>query len=77
MKISKDDYNSLLSELVSAYEVGEIEPDEVTVRMLAQSLSVSERRAGQILAERELNGELMSRWVRADTGRKVKAYRKL
>lgn len=76
MQIPQEDYNALLSELAAECELGEIEPDEVTSAMLAQHINITQRRACDILKEREQRGELVSRWVRSPNGKRMKAYRK-
>jgi len=78
MKISKEDYNELLSELEEEFKVGEIEPDEITCRMLAVRLGVSHKRANTILNEKVEQGLYTARYVRSNTGNnRIKAYRKV
>ena len=77
MQIPKDDYNTLLSELVAECKLGEIEQDEVTSAMLAEHTNITQRRACDILKEKERRGELVSRWVRSPNGKRMKAYRKV
>lgn len=58
--------NELLQELLKELAYPEIEPNEITVRMLAQNLGVTERMAYQHLKDREAKGLLKSRYVRGD-----------
>lgn len=69
--------NELLQELIKLHYLEPLDPDnEVTHAMLAQSLGISERQATTILQGEVKAGRLTVREARAQSGFKVKAYRK-
>jgi len=69
--------NELLTELIKLNYIEPVDPEvEVTHAMLAQSLGISERLAITILQGEVKAGRLTVREARAQSGFKVKAYRK-
>lgn len=69
--------NELLTELIKLNYIEPVDPEvEVTHAMLAQSLGISERQAITILQGEVKAGRLTVREARAQSGFKVKAYRK-
>jgi predicted transcriptional regulator len=69
--------NELLAELIKLNYIEPVDPEtEVTHAMLAQSLGISERQATTILQGEVKAGRLTVREARAQSGFKVKAYRK-
>lgn len=69
--------NELLTELIKLNYIAPVDPEtEVTHAMLAQSLGISERQATTILQAEVKAGRLTVREARAQSGFKVKAYRK-
>lgn len=79
MVITPEEHNALLDELIAECSLGELEPDEVTVKMFSQSSGLSLKRANDILKEKANKGELTFRWVKNPDGsnKSVKAYRKV
>ncbi len=78
MKINFSERDKILDEIAEELYAGEIEPDEITCRMLANKLGVSYRRANAILNERVDRGLYTSRYVRNGVGNnRMKAYRKV
>lgn len=69
--------NELLAELARELSLPEIDTSiEITAQMLAHRLNMGERNALSILRKREQAGELISRYVRSENGRKILAFRK-
>ena len=68
--------NELLEELTKLISLPEIEPDEITSQMLSQSTGISERAALTRLHRLEQQGKLSARWVRAESGNKMWAFKK-
>lgn len=78
MNISSSDRDKILEELANEFDVGDIEPDEITCRMLAQRLNISRKVANNILNNKVEKGLFTTRWVRCSVGSfREKAYRKV
>ena len=69
--------NDLLKELSNEFCLPDIEPDEITVAMLARKIGISDRRTRDILSEKEERGELTKRYVRVKSGCRAMAFRKV
>lgn len=68
--------NELLNELERMTSLPEIDPDEITVQMLAARTGLSENSTRNRLNLLVEQGILTSRWVRTNAN-KARAYRKL
>jgi len=68
--------NELLDELSKELYVPEIEPDEITVSMLAEKLKIVPKNARDKLKAMVESGQLTSRVVRLPDGYRCIAYRK-
>ena len=68
--------NELLMELEQLLGVPEIEPDEITVSMLAEKLKISPKNVRERLKSMVESGQLTSRTVRLPDGYRCIAYRK-
>ena len=69
-------YNDLLTELIAQYKVEEMQPGDVTARMLAEAAGITVNWAGQTLCEKAERGELVRVRVRDGRGKVIAAYRK-
>ena len=78
MVISSEEREKILSELEEEFKIGDIEPDEITVKMMAESTGLSTKRANDILNQKVIDGLFTSRYVKDSYGNKrQKAYRKV
>lgn len=68
--------NELLCELEQLLGIPEIEPDEITVSMLAEKLKISPKNVRERLKSMVESGQLTSRTVRLPDGYRCIAYRK-
>ena len=68
--------NELLLELEQLLGIPEIEPDEITVSMLAEKLKISPKNVRERLKAMVEAGQLTSRTVRLPDGYRCIAYRK-
>ena len=68
--------NELLLELEQLLGIPEIEPDEITVSMLAEKLKISPKNVRERLKSMVESGQLTSRTVRLPDGYRCIAYRK-
>jgi len=68
--------NELLLELEQLLGIPEIEPDEITVSMLAEKLKISPKNVRERLKAMVEAGQLTSRLVRLPDGYRCIAYRK-
>lgn len=78
MKISAEDRDKILDELEEEFGAGEIEPDEITCKMLAQRLGITPKMANALLNKKVEEGSYSARWVRSQkSNNREKAYRKI
>lgn len=68
--------NELLEELANELTIPEMQPDEITVSMLAKKLNLTHRMAYEILEKKIEQGILKKRFVRGNRQR-VLAYSKV
>ena len=68
--------NELLCELEQLLGIPEIEPDEITVSMLAEKLKISPKNVRERLKAMVDSGQLTSRTVRLPDGYRCIAHRK-
>jgi len=69
--------NELLAELLRELYVPEIEPNEITTKMLAEKLNITNRAAYSKLMEMVEAGRLKKRYVKVNGSRKVLAFSKV
>lgn len=70
--------NELIAELVKELTLPDYDPEnEVTAKLLAPKLNLSEGKTLIALKRKEAAGELTSRWVKLPSGYKALAFRKV